>query len=621
MRRACSFFIIVVTFVFFFTSCVFTISVKRQSGKNTSNTSSTTNTTSDTGNTSGTGGTGGGTGGTGTTENPSNTGTTGETGNTTTPPIETVPQSVTLSYNQMETTPNNGGKYYKIPHGTTEIAITGLNDKRVCLVRINPSNDSLETVGTVGLYAQTERTVNSRQSQENGYVCIENVEPSFDCSSVSNGNTEPYEIPFIDTTDYDALIKEIEAYNAINGNESNRRVNTSSQSFSLGTTKQFNVQYLSGVWDQIPSTLRVIGTYCYIWVADQNYDNSSTRNNDNKITLAQAQFLSNAFDELYIKETALIGDSYKINKNTNVFIDPQDKISIFVYDIDNDYSKTQNAGTLGMFWGNDFFRSSNSYTPYSNEMELFYVDSHFTDKYPTNIISTLSHEFEHMLYFVNKRLDNNDTTGETWYLEMCAMMAEDCLATYLSNTYSDFTIKNDSTLSRLETFNSEYYLSGLTSWLSSSNNKPNVLTSYAITGIFGCWLQRNYGGERLITQIVNNDAANKQSITQAINTLGYTDNFDDAFVKFALSFAQPSATDYTLNKSTTGDYALVAANPYTYIVSGKRYSPPVFVPDNYSGTLSASGFWITGWNSNNYSSVLLRLNSVSDEENYIVIPD
>lgn len=546
-------------------------------------------------------------------------------------------KSVTISYRNLERTPHNGGVYYKIPAGKTEVIVTGLpSDKIVSLVRLNTKPQALTNVASV----TGQEYGGSRQVLNDAAACNANsdlgLEPSFDSIIYNENDNGPFEIPFIDTTDYESLEREFKSNYSSRIVEPDLMVAGNQPLLSVDdvdiATKQFKVDDIQG---GIPTTLRAVGTYCYVWVADDNYDSTNygdsdtEPDNDNKITTTKAQDLASAFDALYTRETTLIGSSYTTNPATSLFINPQDKISILVYDIQGDYTSTQNGGTFGMFWGGDLYKSTIPRFSDSNEMELLYVDSHFTDRIFTSVVSTLAHEFEHMLYFVHKCLGQGNFDGNTWYTEMGAMMVEDCLATYLEATYTDFHIDEDSTLSRLKKFNADYYSGGLTYW----GDGDEVYTSYAIAGIFGCWLQRNYGGERLIKEIVNNRDVDMFSIQTAIRTLGYTESFTDLFRKFALSFVQPQATSYTLNKSTrgnaNGDYNLVAANPWdvkysnTYIISGEPtiFYGPVYGKGDYSGIMRSYGFWITGWNARQWSGIKLVFSAATDEENYIVIAD
>ncbi len=547
------------------------------------------------------------------------------------------PGKVTLSFSDFVTTPNNGGKYYLIPYGTKEVTISNMPlGKKVRLVRMNLTSNTLSNIATLKLYSQDGTQVSSRSALEQEYNQLEDIETVFELADYSEFHDEPFEIPFIDDTDYDSLERELIANRSSRIVEPDRMV-AGGQSFSVeyDSPKTFEVDDIEG---GISASLVAETTYCYVWVANDesgkcenryaNFNDSSTADNDNQITIAQAQALASAFDAIYLRETELIGSSYTTNFNLNYLINPQDKISILVYDINHDYTQNQTGGTFGMFWGGDLYNTSGS-----NRMELLYVDAHFTDKYFPSVISTLSHEFEHMLYFIHKRLGRNQDNGSTWYTEMGAMMAEDCFAKYLEDTYKNnedpnknFFIVSDSPLSRLSRFNLSYYSGGLTSW--SSGNA--VYTSYALSGIFGCWLLRNYGGPNLLKEIITNNQVDGLSIQAAIRTLGSSDAFTDAFVKFALSFAQPNATLFTLNKGVIDqNYPLVVADPWNRYYRGydsatnreMSYNGPIFIPEDYNGYLYPYGFWITGWNSEECTSVKLTLSKQSKEKNYIVIID
>ena len=550
---------------------------------------------------------------------------------TPTPAPNPVPQSVTLSYNSLQTTPHNGGKYYPIQSGTTEVIITDLpQGNSVNLVRINTTKNDMSGLATVAANEYSGTSHSALDNYKTELACIENDPASYNSAGFAGTSDRPFEIPFIDNTDYAKLEREYKEKYSSRIVEPDRMI-AGGQSFSEGVTKTFKVD---DVASGIPATLSYEGRHCYVWVSNgegkyANYDSTvygeseTIPNDDNKITPDQAKDLGDAFDSLYEIETALIGNSYTTNPDSTYFINPQAKVSILVYDIEGDYTNTQSGGTFGMFWGGDLYKTSVQQG--SNEMELLYVDSYFTDIVFTSVISTVAHEFEHMLYFVNKWMGQRVTTGETWYTEMGAMMAEDCLATYLNNQYQNFVISRDSTLGRLDYFNLLYFSGGLGYW--GSGNA--VLTSYAISGIFGCWLQRNYGGKDLIRYLVNNDASNEASITKAINSCGSRDTFKDAFRKFALSFTQPDATAFTLNKAragnANGNYELVAANPwsetYKNTIEGEDLYGPLYVPGDYTGVMRGYGFWLTGWNSSQCTGVKLTFSSVTGEENYIVITE
>ena len=462
----------------------------------------------------------------------------------------------------------------------------------------------------------------------------EDIETVFDYSDDSayqqhQNEGVPYRIDFIDDTDYESLLYDFSSNSnsrcAENEEPSYMVSGTSSPSYSVGSTKTFNIVDSSNSWLYEPATVRATGTYCYVWVANSNFSNDAPNTyNDNKITQTQAQSLASYFDAIYQNETALLGSSYTTNPAPNIYIDPQNKISILVHDIKQDFQPGQNGGTFGQFWANDLYKTTagTGNIAKSNQMELLYIDCHFFDRYPKDIISTMAHEFEHMLFYIHKTM-NGIRANSTWFTEMGAMMAEDVMSNTIKQACPDFNIKANSTISRLYTFNYNYYQGGILSW-------QGDIASYARSGIFGCWLLRNYGGAILLNNIVNNGYNGKESISYALSSSPHpNDDFNDAFIKYALSFAQPDATYVTLNKSVTGgNYPLVVADPWDSYFQGYEsstnqlsYYGPAFVSENYTGPMKSYGFWITGWNSEQCTSVKLQLSKAGNEKNYIVIID
>ena len=149
--------------------------------------------------------------------------------------------------------------------GTHEVTITGLNNKQVKLVRVNPSENALTNIGAVSLFSG-ETQITSRRAFGTDFVRVDEITPSYSYSSVSDSDDRPRAIPFIDDTDYESLERELEAYSLqAGGGRSSRIVQNSTVSFSVGDTKTFNVRDNDNVWSEVSSTLKAEGTYCYIW--------------------------------------------------------------------------------------------------------------------------------------------------------------------------------------------------------------------------------------------------------------------------------------------------------------------------------------------------------------------
>ena len=218
-------------------------------------------------------------------------------------------------------------------------------------------------------------------------------------------------------------------------------------------------------------------------------------------------------------ETAIFGQTYKdyynqfTSSEAEEFLDlgyvlPEEKISILICDIYEDYSPIQNSGVLGYFWAKDFYPDSSTSKSgiRSNEAEIFYIDSHFLDSYTEMTYSTLAHEFQHMLNFVNKNL-KWDVTPSTWYNEMLSMVCEDLLQDVIGIE------DKDSPRSRLSSFNYGYLLNGINEW----HEDDNVLYSYAHAYAFGAFITRNYGGAELVKAMMENES--KDLFFKIIKTL------------------------------------------------------------------------------------------------------
>lgn len=318
---------------------------------------------------------------------------------------------------------------------------------------------------------------------------------------------------------------------------------TADPALTVGTsTKTFWVQNAAGTWQLITATLRSSGQYCYVWVANANYGASSTANNDNLITGTQANALRDKFD-------GTSGSSYAngIFKNvTNIFgyefgggpggdggRDGDQHIAILVYDIDYDYTAAQSGGVLGYFWGKDYYTQTemDDYGLKTNNTEMFYVDSHFTDRYPLMITSTLPHEFQHMIQFNEKSIVHG-AASSAWFNEMCSMVAEDLVAANIG-----LSPVSDGAISRMPEFNYHYAESGVTDWLDAND----VYKSYASAFAFGAYLERNYGGATFFKALLANPSVDTASISAALASLGYTDTFADAFAHYAEALVYTTA--------------------------------------------------------------------------------
>ncbi|MGL4982991.1 MAG: M30 family zinc metallopeptidase [Treponemataceae bacterium] len=332
-----------------------------------------------------------------------------------------------------------------------------------------------------------------------------------------------------------------------------------SPDYKTGDTRSFFVEK-GNAFIEIQAVLMDVGERCYIWVPVENYDTTGgSTPTDNKISDTQIQSIKNKFDKMYPYMTTIFGYEYWFDVKNNSY--GRNIISILLYDIDYNYTPSQNSGVVGYFWAKDYApRSQTSVAP-SNELEMFYIDVHMMDRYPDVVYSTLIHEFQHMINFNAKIIHAGLRSVETWFNEMLSMMAEDVIYPMIASG----DVKNDAGWvinQRIPEFNRKHALVGVTEWRLGSFSAA----SYAQACAFGAFLTRNYGDVDIIMEIMSNQYQGTLSIGHAVKRLypnlyvEPTTAFSDLLVRYAEVLLYDSAIEgRSFNKTVT-----TSKNGYTY---------------------------------------------------------
>lgn len=298
--------------------------------------------------------------------------------------------------------------------------------------------------------------------------------------------------------------------------------------------------------------LVAIGKYCNVWYVEQH---------KSYINFLESDFskLAMKFDNLFKKEISIFGsNATNVKYNNTIDLSNPSKINILIFDIDGDSSETQTGGTFGYFYSVDLF--TNDYfieekiTLRSNECELFYVDSYFFKVDPDSVYSTLAHEFQHMLHFINKQLVQRLKASETWYNEMLSMCAEELLQSTLQ-------IGDDnSPKSRLRWTN-----------VGSNNGFSTIFKIEDISGSFdyanayylGAYLMHNYDGVKIIKKLASNNQINQDSIVSALIEASNSTitSYNDLLVNYGKSLADGyfkpvDDSSYPLSSIVMKDYTI-----------------------------------------------------------------
>ncbi len=302
----------------------------------------------------------------------------------------------------------------------------------------------------------------------------------------------------------------------------------------LGTSKIFYFDQDTAGDSTIATNRRITsnGTITLnIWVSDDSFELSpglgcgrvKCITQDMVNILADTFLKNNSNNDIYNWVTNIYGEEWgSVPSNLDRFyIEDNNQITILLTDINHDNST--NGGVLGYFYSKDNIK--NDYVSGSNERIMFYIDSvlfangsgtwDIDDFWPKEMISTLAHEFQHMINYYQKTI-LLDTDLDTWISEMLSESTEDLVATKIQHSgprgvvYTDGSAGSPgNTKGRYPDFNENNTLS-LTSW-------NNQIEDYSKVSAFGAYLLRNYGGAKLLHDIMHNNFENEQAVVDAVN--------------------------------------------------------------------------------------------------------
>ena len=293
-------------------------------------------------------------------------------------------------------------------------------------------------------------------------------------------------------------------------------------SYEIGATKkELFVSVDSKNYQRKNATLWACNEACNVWVVDDdayiapsNRKALASRYAEKFQTLAPRVrgIFGNEADSLYASAS---GSTVSMNTAS----DTRAKVNIVVYDLYNDGTQ---GSTIGLFSSMDYYKNGLSFSTAvvnrSNEGKYFYIDSYFAVMNFDYTISTLAHEFQHMINFGVKAMKK--ATSDSNFNEMLSMLCEQFLQNQLG--ISD----EDSPKNRLHRFSSNYYNTGIRGY-------DNSLQAYANAYAFGSWLAEEFGGEALVSEMMANGKANNDCIVAAVNALsGKSYTFDALFAEF-----------------------------------------------------------------------------------------
>lgn len=229
------------------------------------------------------------------------------------------------------------------------------------------------------------------------------------------------------------------------------------------------------------------------------------------------------------------------------------------------YTSKIDGHTAGFFWTGDFYSSSD--LPASDERKMFYMQFPETidEDFATESLSTVAHEFQHMI-FVGKKLKYADdiSFNDTWLNEAMSGYAEyingDRLSTDLSKA------------AQVRIYLDAVETNGLLDWSGSYSDYGQVY-------LFGIWLGRHYGVGGSVAGLLSQETRGKAAIEAFTG-----ESFDVLFAQFALSMAVNDYSGSTIYGIPEIDlersYSIIGHTPVVLTGVNRTSNAGVF---NYSG--------------------------------------
>ena len=353
----------------------------------------------------------------------------------------------------------------------------------------------------------------------------------------------------------------------------------------------------------IPATARSVvtdsGTTVVLWVADRDWGPHCSGagpclTGEMVDALADRFFRPGAGNDIHDWVTAIFGAPWGPHRYSDL-IPPSaaGEIHILLFDIKGDGAPERGqCRTVGFFWAVHNFPQR--IRRVSAERLIFFMDAalaalpegpswEVTDHWPSIVIATLAHEFQHMIHFYQKWV-RRAAVSETWLNEMASEVAEDLIADKLQVNGPRGVAAHDPTAGapgnrrgRLPYYNLFNDLQ-VTAW-------DSTIANYALNYALGAYLARTYGGAALFGHIVQSSSAGVDAIEAALAAGGHDVSFGEVLADWAVATllsdntAAPARYRYNPGSWSSSyadgeQYRLGSINLFNY-----RYEPPEIVSD------------------------------------------
>lgn len=337
---------------------------------------------------------------------------------------------------------------------------------------------------------------------------------------------------------------------------------------------------------------------CYVWAVEECFE-ANGPSNGIKVDRNTCEKIGRIFDENSELERNIFGhelDAIETRTAEKTVWIPMNEasetgtmVNILLYDIEDDYKEGSKNGIYGYFTNGDYFPKDSSYngTAFSNGGKYLHMDSAFAaheDTLPT-IISTIVHEFQHMIHFGQKKNYELQQHGAeiVFYNEMFSMLAEDMFQTKLK--VSD----GDSVKYRFRWLTHSWQYIPLFLWDNRDPQGQNY--SYANAFGIGLYFAKKYGGADFVYEYMHSKEHEHSGFDSFLGTVRLYEpdaNHETILRDFCLELA--TCNTYNTEVRTTihamngYDYPMTKFDfkNFKYVLNESNYCGP------YYSTLSGS---------------------------------
>jgi hypothetical protein len=209
------------------------------------------------------------------------------------------------------------------------------------------------------------------------------------------------------------------------------------------------------------------------------------------------------------------------------------------------------------------------------------------DFWPKELVATLAHEFQHMIHIYQKTvLSDANTDTDTWINEMLSETTEDLVATKIRHNGPRGVSPDDGSAGETGNTNGRYPLFNANNTLSLTTWN-NTLSDYSKVNAFGTFLTRNYGGAKVLHDIMYNNKVHEDAIEEATGK-----NFNNLLKEWGIAVLLSNQENLeNMPTYNTGDFTLDTYNSSTYqlgSINFYNYDPQPMLKTT-SGSVSPQG--------------------------------